>query len=46
MGIFFFDAGCGCGYPVLSAAFLGAQSGTGVDLIENLPVYSRIFMRG
>ena len=46
----FFDAACGCGYPVLAAAFLGpklgAQSGTGVDLIENLPVYSRIFMRG
>jgi hypothetical protein len=38
----FFDAGSGCGMAVLTAAFLGAQSATGVDLIENLPVYSRI----
>ncbi len=30
---------------VLTAVFLGAQSATGVYLIENLPVYSRIFIK-
>jgi hypothetical protein len=41
----FFDAGSGCGMAFLTAAFFGAQSATGVDLIENLPVYSRIFIK-
>ena len=42
----FFDAGCGCGIPVLTATALGAHSGTGVDTPDNLPVFSRIFMNG
>jgi serine/threonine protein kinase len=42
----FLDAGCGCGIPVLIAAYLGARSATGIDTLANLPVYSRIFMTG
>ena len=42
----FFDAGAGCGIPVLIAANLGAISSTGIDTPDNLPVFSRIFMKG
>ena len=42
----FFDAGCGCGLPVLMTASMGACSAAGVDMTENLEVYSRIFTAG